>query len=209
MKKFSPFVFTAYFLVAVYSLKTLAYNAEHNILSLWLVAALGAVMAVLFFVFKKHFPRVFYVWCIVQLITISHSNFNYDTLQMRVFDLGVSLLNEGGFVRIHFIPLFFLLLFAYLWRNNLLGKRVAIDPVNDQSAFRSVEAKVVEVLKLEEEGRWLKVEYKEEGSDAPKHWMIRPKDEENFSAKSTTVAHVNEVGDPKAFLGWAWVRVLK
>lgn len=208
MKHLSGYYTAIYYIMAICSLNGFSKYVDNHHLTTLLVSIFGLVAAVLYFARDKNYVLLFYIWSAVQLITFETENFHWVTYQFTTLNLSLILNGEHSLFQINFLPILFLVFARFALMQELVGKTISIEPVQQDGSLPSVEVKVVEVLNLDSDGRWLKVEYTAADTGEKMYWMIRPKGEESFSKKKTIVAHVNAVGYETQFLGWAWARIV-
>ena len=196
------------FFVAVLSLIGVLRNFEDfNLLSL-LVSIMGAIAVILFIKNNRKASKVFFFWIIVQLISFRVGSFTYLTNQLPEIILGINSKGSRSFFSINFLPIFYLLGYRVMKRYELVGKQVSILPIKENAAFTKIEGEIVEIMPIKDDGKWLKVQFFNEGDSEPRFVMIKPKGQEQFSHKNAIVAFVHESGDMSAFIDWGSVKLM-
>lgn len=92
---------------------------------------------------------------------------------------------------------------------DLIGQKVSIKPIKTDSNLKSIDGEITEIIDLNKDGKWFKVDFAENGNSEIKSVIIKPKGEERFSKKASIFAFVKESDGNRSFIDWGKVKLIK
>jgi hypothetical protein len=196
-------------IVGVLSLSNIFRNFQDFYLTSFLVSVIGLGGVVLFLLNNKKASILFYVWIISQIITFSNVGFTYYTEQSPNISLGMNFQGKNSIFSINFLPLFYFIGYRLIKMYDLIGQNVSIRPIKAESNLKPIKGTISEIINLNKDGKWFKVDYLENKNSEVKSVIIKPKGEERFSKKSSIFAFVKESDGNRSFIDWGKVKLIK
>lgn len=194
-------------IVGAVSLLTILMNIQTGYISSFVVSFIGLAGLALFLLDKKQATILFYIWIVAQLVTYISADFVYYVNQSLNVSIGFTFNTSHATFSINFVPLFYFIGYRLLKVYDLIGKKIIIRPMKADSAVKSIDGEISEIVNRGKEGKWLKIDFYSDDKDDLQSVLVKIKGDERISRKKFSMAFVNHSHGEQKFIDWGKVKL--
>lgn len=194
-------------IVGAISLGALIMNIQTGYITSYMVSLIGLAALALFLSGKKLATTLFYIWIVTQLLTVVTADFVYYTNQSFGISVGFTFESQGAKFSFNFIPFFYFIGYRIVQMYDLIGKKISIKPVKEDSRIGNMEGKISEIVNRGKQGKWMKVDFEVPDQAELQSVLVKVKEDERISNKKSVLAFINSFDGDQKFIDWGKVRL--